>query len=221
MTIPWEIALAGTGGGSCLLMEPHGFDSRPAVLTLQGEEVSGPSGAGFLDKDGAGGATQYEFRYVTESRPATAFLRNYFDARMGRKEPFWFAAWDRQFEIANVGGGFAGDVWVNAEGYATTLFPLGAAYRRFVLLSGANYADCRVIGVTLGTPTVATDKLTLSSGGVLAGAVAPYTEASGVNAIPLRFGRFDSDNWSMQATGDGCADITLTILELPAEATEP
>lgn len=224
--LPWEITLAGTGGGSCLLMEPHGVSSRPVNLTLQGESVSSSvSAAGFLDKDGAMPTQRYAFEFVTESREETAFLRDYFDARAGKAIPFWFPTWAKELNVSAYFDllDLFGHTWLVSEGYAETMFPLGAAYRRVVYTYGNAWSAARISSATLNSPTPGIEEIINTDGsgpGVGGLGARPYTEARGFITLSLRFGRFDTDVWSMQPDGDGCGRITLPIIELPDEAIE-
>jgi hypothetical protein len=223
MPLPFEISLVGTGGGSCLLMEPHGVSSRPAVHSLQGEAVATPSAAGFLDKDGALGATRFEFQYVTESRAETAFLREYFDARRGRWGGFWFPTWTRELDLADYHAAVTDAVWIVSQGYADKVYPLGPAYRRVVFALGDNYEHGRIHNVALNDPAPGMERLDLDqTGGTGFGSLGsvPWTERTGVVLLSLRYGRFDTDALSIEPTGDGCANITLPIVEVPDEATE-
>lgn len=223
--LPWEITLAGIGGGSCLLMEPHGVSSRPARLSLQGEDVSAPiSSAGFLDRDGAMPAQRFEFQYVTETRDATAFLRDYFDARRGMAEPFWFPMWQKELNVADYydTGDLFGHIWLRSEGYAETIWPLGPAYRRVVMTYGNDWLASRVSQVALNAPEPGLEELVRaeSNGPLSAFEFRPHTERRGFYFLSLRFGRFDSDMLTMDSLGDGRAVITLPIVELPDEAIE-
>lgn len=225
--LPVSITLAGTGGGPCLLMEPNSVSSRPLGLTLQGEQVDGPSGAGFLDKDGAKPATRYEFEFTCKTRETLRTLRDFFDARQGMATPFWFPAWSDDVEVAPYHDGVSVAAWIVGRGYAGSIFPLGAQYRRFLFVYGNQYESYRVTAVTTNTPTAGTDKLSMTAtessfGGT--GVIAqtkPFTRAKGVTMYPLRWGRFDSDAFVPTRTTGGGGIVRLPIIELPDEATEP
>jgi hypothetical protein len=231
MPLPYATTITGAGAVQVplLLMEPNGVDSEPRPLSIQGEDVKGASGTGFLDKTGALPQTLYHFQFSCDTREKLAALESFFDARRGRYGAFWFPTWERPFEVANYHDALptSGDdrLFILSSGY-DALYPFGPAYRRYVLIyGGIAFAAYRVVApADVGNPTAGITRITV---GVCGGTelrfvppiVHPYTEAQGVIPIALAWGRFDADELEVEHVGDG-GIVNVPILECPDEATE-
>jgi hypothetical protein len=218
MAIPFSITLAAA---PCLLMEPNGVDSRPDQLLVQGQAIAAQaSGAGLLDKDSRLPSNRHEYEFVCVDRVELKALQDFFDARQGRAQPFWFPTRETEHDLAPTytGGSF---VWLKASsGFGSVLFPLGNAYRRLLSLRGDVYAAYLATAITPNDPGGSGfEKVAISNtNGDFSSVATPWAESNGVQLFSLRYGRFDTDTFSVEYAGsDGGGVVTLAMVELPDE----
>jgi hypothetical protein len=217
------------GCGTVFLMEPDAVNDRPVALQLGGEVVNTPvSGVRYTAKDGSLPSAIWTFDFTTITRADLQALKDFVDAQTamagarqtdGTSRGFWFPTWQWDLEVVDTDGlSFVSFV---RRGLADEIFPLGEHFRRFVLVSGANYTEFHALSASVSGGL---DRLVVSpqngSGSITA--PLPWTRAHGVRPLWLRYGRFDSDDFAYRHIDGGDAfSATLTIHELPDEAPIP
>jgi hypothetical protein len=231
MSLPWSIDIEGIGvtggaGGPCFLMMPHRADSQDQPLAIPGNVVETPSGARIVDKDPAIGVARHEWEFRCETRAERQFLEDWFDAREGKREPFWFPTWQWEFELRGYTWRlFDGQLWIErwaTTSYADDFYPLSIAYRKILLAKGSGY---KVHTVTSVTPNVATgvDLLGLNNNGtglsVPAMGAGPNQHDDTLRPLWLRYGRFDQDVFDEEPINedDGSCIVHLALIECPDE----
>lgn len=225
MALPWEIT--GVGGRPILVMEPHGVDSHPNALAMRGTELVVPSGARIIDTDPAPPTARHEFEFIAKNREEVAFLEDFFDARRGKHEAFWFPSSQWEFDVYgyDMPNFNSYRLWIGRTGYAESIYPLGPAYRQILLTSGDRW---HVHTFDAVTPEVAPGVDELHMTGPLGGNSTPdITGVTGPLAqrddryrpLWLRYGRFDQDELVAELlNGEGACRIALAMVELPGEA---
>jgi len=209
-------------GEPLLLMEPNGVD-RSNGLTLQGAAVGVQSGAQFFDKDLAKGAARYVFEFLCVDRVELKALRAFFDAREGRAQGFWFPTWGGELlEVYdyNDPGVLLDYGWFYSRGYDALFATGNMSYRRVLFVFGDEFSTHKILNVAVGVPSAGIDQLGMQCVGQSAGFTVgrPWVPRNGVFCFPLRFFRFDTDEFSVDTRPNGGGVVALPIIETPEMA---
>jgi hypothetical protein len=207
-------------------MEPHGVDSHQHALAMRGTEVVVPSGARIIDTAPALPIARYECEFIAKDRDEVAFLEDFFDARQGRAEGFWFPSSQWEFDVYGYDNPTFGTYTLNVQhtDYAANVFPLGAPFRHLALLYGDRWGLFTVDAATANSPSAGFDLLHMTGDShstldvPLYGTALSARRNDAYRPLWLRYGRFDQDELVVElVNGDGAARIALAMVELPRE----
>ncbi len=229
--MPTEISFPATLSGKPFLsLEPDFVDSQAAERVTRGaRSATTTSGAANTEVEPAPQILRRTYTYHCTSRAEIGALREFFRARKGRYEAFWFIDWQTDFIIDPHWESvlFHFYLWTKPRttsdgtfAYGTSLYPLGPFYRYLGLARGLEWAIYRAIAVTEDNPTGSgLERIEFQgvadSGGFSVGA--PFTMDNGFRPFWLRYGRFDTDSLPLEFHSSDEAIAALPILDLPLE----
>jgi hypothetical protein len=157
-------------------------------------------------------ARTYELLSLNDAARAHEF-RQFLMARQGRLKPFWAPSWQRDLVLAQASGSGVGTIVIRECGYATRIWPTGAARRHLVLRSPSGTLVMRRVASAVSNGN-ATETLTL---------IGPAGEttlgiAVGVDWLVMfaRYVRLDADEIQFRWRGK-VAQLELPVIDLSAE----
>lgn len=206
-----------SNGYECFSLMPDGEDNRRNLL-IQGEQIRAPLSSKYLAKDAVLPGGRHEWQYTCETQALLKQLRAFWLDRRGRGLPFWFPTWEFDLTIApTIPVGFNLAAWDG--GYLNSYYTLSPAFRWILAVRGSDYIATKLVSLALDTPTPGWDGL-LRSGDYGGGTVPamPWSEDTGARVLWLRYGRFDTDRFSVDTLPGGGGMVRLQILECNDEA---
>lgn len=151
--------------------------------------------------------------FLTMDLGRVADLRTFLAARKGRQKPFWLPSWQKDLVIAAAAGAGVGTLVIRECGYATRIWPAGAARRHVLLRSPAGVIVPRRVSLAVSNGD-GTETLTLI------GPAGETTHGVAIDttwlAMLMRFMRLDDDNVAFEWDGP-VARLEIPVRELTAE----
>lgn len=221
MSLPWEVSFSGQ---KLLLMEPDFGPTKPRALLARGASSEVYSGARSIIRDPAFLKDRYTFNYLLADRYEAQFFEDFFDARRGKHESFWFPTWQWEFEPADYYQLVIPytQLWFkDAAWYREKVFPLGPFYRYFLMLYGDYYAVMRAgsVDADAGFERISfTATLVTTDPHPFGYFQTQKTRNRGVRFHWLRWGRFDMDKLALEYEGES-ARATVNLIDCAREVT--
>lgn len=230
--MPGEIAWPSTIAGKPFLsLEPDYVDSQASERVTRGARTaSSMSGAANTEVDPAPQILRRTYTYHCTSRAEIGALRDFFRARKGRYEPFFFIDWAMDVVVDShwTFDLFHFYLWMKPRAtsdgtvaYGTSLFPLGAQYRYLGLARGLAWWIGKALNVAEDNPAGSglerVEFGTQAQGGGIDMMQGPFAAENGYRPFWLRYGRLDTDTLSLEVHSSDEALAELPILELPLE----
>jgi len=210
-------------GDPLFAIEPHGAP-RNREFQIRGDSATYKSGSkSVLVNANAPQPEKREFDFLCMNREEIRQVRDFFLARVGQYEPFWMPTWQWEMEIGDYWA-FFGSRTISVPSYleyADKFFPLGNAYRALAFVYGNKATLFKVGAVGTGSPPPGYDTLQLTYEESYNGGISlsmPWTEARNVRPLWLRWVRFATDDLPREYRADGCANIHLSVMDVPLEA---
>jgi hypothetical protein len=213
----------GSGDRPVLRMMPHAVDGRETQL-IRGDASDVFGGATEIDTDEAVQTVQRSYQFLCSNRSEISELREFFKARKGRYQSFFFPTWRWEFglcgyEEPNAGSFF---MWLTHTRLASTMarnptlgwfvVSRGTGCKAHLVTDPAEIVENIVPGV---------DRVHFSDKGSVGIAPPQFFAITKPNETYrvywMMYGRFDSDKITFEYEGDDMATVTVPITETPDE----